>query len=660
MSERATLLPDGYGTQFEQNYLTRTYKKITNRPDLALTELVANAWDSGAETVRISLPQITTMFEASFITIEDDGIGMTEDEFHERWMTLGYNRLQHQGEFAEMPEERSTQKRRAYGRNGIGRHSMFCFADKYTIETWKDGTAYVCEIAQSGGHTALQILSHHTQPKNGHGTLITARVDRNFPVIKDISDILSARFMFDPKFNLYINNVSIGLEDYAGATVTEVITLPPDLTLHITALSSNRTARRSQQHGVAFWVNKRLVGDPSWTLGKRNLADGRTTIAKQYTIIVETDDLLSDILEDWTGFQRSDRVEMAFDAVESFVNKLFKDMSRDKNEELKRAIVKKYASDIQIMDHSTRREVLTLVDQIVDESPDMSKSFLEVAVSKFIAINQSHNKRALLERIFSLDEGDAERLNKLLDDWDISDMEFVLDEIDRRLASIRAIERYQAIEGADELHILHPLVLEAKWLFGPEYDSSFYASNNRLSTIMRKHLKKPEAINSISVPRKRPDIILFDDGSMIGYATEDYNNDTSLFEFKHLLLIELKCGGKSITPTEVSQTEEYMNELYFSNAFNSRIRIDAYTVGEEISGNMGKTKSIADKDDYKFGKIVCATYSQLIATAEKRLFGLKEQLSERYDSLGSDDLLAKALHDGTAQVAMEYALKVDP
>ncbi len=207
----------------------------------------------------------------------------------------------------------------------------------------------------------------------------------------------------------------------------------------------------------------------------------------------------------------------------------------------------------------------------------------------------------------SLSQSDAEKLNRILDEWDISDMEFVLDEIDRRIATVQAIEKFSAIEGMDELHVLHPLVLEAKWLFGPEYDSTFYISNRRKSTILRKYLKRPEAIANASIPLKRPDIIVFDNGSLIGYVTEELNTETQLSEYKRLLLIELKCGGKEITSTEMAQTEEYINELYYSNALNSNIKIDAYTVGETVNNHMGRSKDIRDNYGNIWGRIVAAS-----------------------------------------------------
>jgi hypothetical protein len=45
------------GSLFEENYLVRTLGAVAHLPDIALTELVANAWDAGASIVKIQIPE---------------------------------------------------------------------------------------------------------------------------------------------------------------------------------------------------------------------------------------------------------------------------------------------------------------------------------------------------------------------------------------------------------------------------------------------------------------------------------------------------------------------------------------------------------------------------------------------------------------------------
>ena len=148
-------LPTG-GVQFEEDFIFRINRTITTTPDVAVTEFVANAWDAGAFNVSIIIP-----FEkGDTISVEDDGTGMSDAEFRYRWMTLSYDRQKRQGAEVEFPKGVEAHKRIAYGRNGVGRHGMLCFANDYTVETWRDGFCNKYDIAISSGQEPFRIVRH--------------------------------------------------------------------------------------------------------------------------------------------------------------------------------------------------------------------------------------------------------------------------------------------------------------------------------------------------------------------------------------------------------------------------------------------------------------------------------------------------------------------
>ena len=124
MEAENTLFP----SLFEEDFITRSLGSIVNQPDVALTELVANAWDAGASHVTIIIPDK----KGELLYVEDDGIGMDEQEFQNHWMKLRYNRLKSQGRNVVFPDGVEG-KRTAFGRNGVGRHGLFCFADDYRV-----------------------------------------------------------------------------------------------------------------------------------------------------------------------------------------------------------------------------------------------------------------------------------------------------------------------------------------------------------------------------------------------------------------------------------------------------------------------------------------------------------------------------------------------
>ena len=274
--------------RFEEDFIRSTNRSITSQPDIAITEFVANSWDAGAFNVQIIIPYKT----GELISVEDDGTGMTDKEFRERWLTLKYNRQKHQGKLAGFPEGVEGYSRTAFGRNGVGRHGMLCFANDYYVETWRDGSGHKYHIAQSSGIAPFEIIESEPFKRDGHGTKVFARVSQNLPTASTMEDIISVRFLFDPKFIVRINDRQVSLWDCKGIQVEEDIVLCKDIHLHVSILDSSKSAVKMQQHGIAFWVSRRLVGNPSWTYNGVQFLDGRSKAAKQYTVIIQTDDLL--------------------------------------------------------------------------------------------------------------------------------------------------------------------------------------------------------------------------------------------------------------------------------------------------------------------------------------------------------------------------------
>jgi len=120
---KVTKLETLYDQRFIEDYLGG---KMSSDVVTAIVELIANAWDAGAKNVKIEWP----IESNEKFSITDDGHGLTRAEFSTRWTRLSYNRQQGQGNEVEVPEDNDiSNKRTAYGRNGKGRFSAFCFAD---------------------------------------------------------------------------------------------------------------------------------------------------------------------------------------------------------------------------------------------------------------------------------------------------------------------------------------------------------------------------------------------------------------------------------------------------------------------------------------------------------------------------------------------------
>jgi hypothetical protein len=627
------------GCLFEQDFLLRTLGPIVHSPEIALTELVANAWDAGASTVEITTPEILE----GVLTIKDDGSGMTPSSFIEKWMTLGYDRVRHQGVLAEFPPTRHEWKRPAYGRNGIGRHGMLCFASSYEVHTRRDGVMGKFVVSTATGKDPFVLLKKSKQKAGGHGTSLMAVVSRNLPSADQVRQVLAARFLHDPRFKVSVNGKSVPLAEHTGLVDTATLKFANDCKAEAYFIDSTKAARTTQYQGVAFWVGGRLVGDPSWAVGNKMFLDGRTRTAKRYTVVVKSEDLFEEVNPDWGGFRKSEKTESLFNVVAEYVDSVYQKLSTERIQETSEAVIREHRDQISALTPSARVEVGEFVKVVTQEQPTIQLETLSVAVRAVINIERSRSGTGLLEKLSKLSEEDVDALDRLLNDWTVRDALTVLDEIDRRLIVVEAVAKLSGDTKVDELHALHPLVTEARWLFGHQFDSPEFASNLSLRNAMERVFKKRIDSSAFMNPRQRADLIILSDATVSGFATEQTDENSGLMAIREILLIELKRGSSEIVREHIHQASDYMGEILRSGSVDGRPFVHAFVVGHRISDKLDPTITIGENPTK--GKVHAATYAQLVRTAQSRLFRLRERLKSRYEEVKGSDLLNRVLSE---------------
>lgn len=641
MATRTKMVADAAtGSLFEENYLVRTLGRIAQDPDVALTELVANAWDAGASLVDLTIPPSNELV----LTVEDDGHGMSSAQFKGRWMKLGYNRLKHQSATVEFPPERQGWRRRAYGRNGVGRHGLLCFSDQYSVETWREDKGASFDIATQSEENPFKIEREGSFLKKGHGTKLSVIVQRHLPDANDIRELLAGRFVHDPQFVVRVNGVSVALADQTGLIEKQDLRIPGCPPAEAFVVDTSRTAKYTLYQGIAFWVNGRLVGVPSWVVGSEAVIDGRARFAKRFSIVVKADDgWLPEVEQDWVRFKSGKKVDALFEAARDYAKKVFAQISATLVEESSEEALVKNREDFKELSPLGRAEVASFARDLVTATPTVSQEVLSAAVLALINIEKARGGAALLDKLTKLDESDIEGLDRLLSEWTVNDALSVLDEIDQRLAVIAAIEKLSGDESADELHTLHPLVTQARWLFGPEFDSSEYASNVSLKTAAEKVFGKKLSTQSFINAKKRPDILVLKDSTCSIVGTEGFDHsDSMLTRIQSVLIIELKKGRSAIGRDEMTQADGYIQDFLESGALEGTPMFRAFVVGHEIAAKTAAEKVIKE-DDVVRGRVQATTYHQLTRSANKRLFRLKERIPARYEDVSGADLSAKVM-----------------
>jgi len=628
-----------YSVTYEDRFLFKEIGSIATRPDIAITEIIANSHDAGATTVKITIPE----GEYKQLVVEDNGVGLTKKQFESRWLKLRYDRHKHQGPYVECPKGNNiTSKRLAFGQNGVGRHAGLCFDDVYEVSTWRDAILNTFKVKASSGSSPIKIISHETGPKSGHGTIIKVNVTRNHINATDITDVLSARFLFNPEFKVFINGKKITLSQHPGIVREKTITPIGSITIKLTLVDSSSAARTSNQHGVAFWLGGRLLGQPSWTIGKSQIIDGRKSFAKRYTLIAESNDLLNYVEADWSGFKSDfSTLDIISAEIATVLRSWYIELANKDVQQTKSEVIGKNLTEIKSLNVLARKELNDFLDQILYENPDIKFEMLELAFRAAINLEKSRSGISLLKKLCDISSDDIEALNDFLEEWGIADAMTILAEIDSRIKLIEAIERLSKDHSVDELHTLHPLIEKARWIFGPEFDTPEYSSNRGLiktmESVFKGKYKKENFINS----SKRPDIVVSESSSISVLGLEEFDGDIK--KTKKVLLIELKKGGFGIGRKEMDQAKYYVEDIWHAGVGSTHPFIKAFVVGDFVEKFTGTYQAIGENENKQFGEIRAITYGEMIRTAEARLFALRDKIFTRYDGLENDQLLTELL-----------------
>ena len=212
-------------------------------------------------------------------------------------------------------------------------------------------------------------------------------------------------------------------------------------------------------------------------------------------------------------------------------------------------------------------------------------------------------------------------LSEILDKWSVHEARIVLNELERRLKLIERLEQLVDNPTTDELHAIQPLFKQGLWIFGPEYESIQFASNQALTTVIRD-LLKTESVTPLSNPRKRPDFVALPDRSIGVYASEAFDEAAEADGYDKVLIVELKRGGSRIAQTETRQGHNYAIELRKTGKIQKSTEIRVFVLGSEIAEEVGE-------DLVQGNTTVCArAYTVVLQRAHARTFHLLQKIRE--------------------------------
>ena len=618
---------------------------ILSDPKVAIMELVANSWDAGSTKVEIIWPDNTAGVQFS---IQDDGVGMTENELTKRWRTLAYDRVAHQGIYAERPDGYNLAQRKAFGRNGVGRFAGFCFGDSYFVDTIKNNSRVVYKVSQGDGpspFTLEKILEHQAE---GHGTKIY--VD-NISNIRSTAEQARAdigmRFLTDPSFNVFVNGEKVELQHIPEHHLSQkTLNIEGVGAIDIIVIDTLDTDKTTKQHGIAWHVNGRLVGECSWKgLGYSDLIDGRRIEARRYIFIVKADFLADAVKQDWTGFDESNKYyEKAYELVFKEVKEFVLNITKSKRKETFREVTQTYEHQLSQMATFRRKKWENFVSTVQEECPSITERDLIKLSGVLANLELSESKYKLIKQLQLLNPSQLDDLHQIIQDWSVDFAKEVLDELKVRIKLLDELKEKVFDENTDEVHELQPLFHQGLWIFGPEYETIEFTSNEGMTNVIRKLFKVED-----KGTRNRPDFAIIPDGSVGAYSYPTYDDQNAELGVARLAIVELKKPGILVGDEGKNQCWKYVSELYRKGLIQETTKVSCFVLGNEVDPIQGRARKEMD------GKVIIQplAYSIVIERAKSRLLKL-------YDRVKGAPFLENVVKDENSYLKIATQMEITP
>lgn len=607
---------------FEERFLKSfTGSSIVSDQKVAIMELIANAWDAGASVVDIKWPII----DGEVFSVTDNGEGMTENDYNTKFRMLAYDKIKNQGLYAHIPGDNGILgKRPVFGRNGKGRFAGFAFGDSFQVKTFRDKKQIIFKVFINALNSPTFEILERAENIDGHGTsVLIENAVTPFIEANDIKTEISMRFLTDPHFEVFVNNEKISFANIPEENVTVIPVVIDEIgTVNITVIDIKSTDKTTHQHGVAWHVNKRLVGECTWKNTKSEyLLDGRRIAAKRYTFIVSADCLHDAVLPDWTGFNPHEpKFEKVNDIVQEKIKDFILQVGKETREETMKHIKEENQNILKELSLVSREKWEMFIENIQEECPSINETDLSKLASVLANLEKSESKFGLINQLFELNPEQLDKVNDVFLKWDIDTAKIVLDELQFRLTLLEKLKLKTDKESTDEVQELQPLFHTGLWIFGPEYETIEYTSNEGMTKVIQNLLGG----TGIEGTRIRPDFVISTDSTVGLYSYPKYDEEGNEIGVDKLTIVELKKPKIPISGDQKEQAWKYVKEIDSHGLLRNYSSVTCFVLGSELDPQEAHVRT--EKNETV--RIIPLDYGTIIKRAESRLLKLYKKVSQ--------------------------------
>ena len=609
------------------------------RPVPAIAELISNSWDADATVVDVRLPldeRWDPANDSQFITVSDDGNGMTWDMVRDAYLNVGRDRRKTEG------RDRSPAGRRLQGRKGVGKLAGFGIADTLEVQTihqaddpdlekrvliWirldlSDITKIESGPAPVRVVFAGPVSEAPPEARKSKGTTVTLRHlhERQARSSDRFQGSMARRFLLLNNFQVRING-----QDLQDDLVTFQLRMPDD----------GWTADKVQGCGpVDYWIGftehprQQNQGESNgvliYTRGKVSQEETFFDISGGVTGQHGLRYLVGKVRAEWldAGIDSPDHIATPRDAIawespegtalrewgQRLLRKCLSEWANFRSslrEQEVRKIDPEVQSRIENLAPAYKDAALRFVEKF--KSVEMEPSEFKDIISWFLDALENATLRRIFQRLRDTDVADLQQLDDLLSKMEVRIAVTLLQIIEGNLAAIDTLERMHH-EDAKERGLIAKHLERNPWLIDPTW--MLNKAEARVATWIK---------NEFSLNRKRQ-------------AGDDDRVDFFCVSVGGTLhIVEIKRGAHIATTNDILQADKYRDyvqgrfqELTEPNAIKYS-HVQAHLIASKLHGDAQRLKqSYSDN-----GWVFFTTWDDLIERAKLSHNQFREALQLR-------------------------------
>jgi hypothetical protein len=511
MKKRIIKIQDPLVMSFAGGLIKHLGLQMYSGPVPAIAELIANSWDAMAQNVKITLPTGRLFTDADKIIVEDDGHGMTYAECNSKYLVVGRDRRQEQGDLSEA--FRKMAKRKVMSRKGIGKLAGFGIASIVEVRTVKDGEIthfrmdfnamtegkrYVDRyepvlLGDNGKHTNERpgtkiTLKNLRVTKSANEKNFTLSMARRFAILSDpsFSVILNNRkikkgelpFQFRyPKKVGFWNKESVPnageIKWWAGFTEKPI---PDEEARGLVVFARGKLAQAPWffdisggmygQHGMQYMTGEIQADFLDKTGGEDLIATDRANVLWE-------EDASATALKDW-GQKR--------------VKELLKEWADSRGKEKReRPEIVKYLSYGERLPAREKKIYKDYIEKItsIPQMDDDEETLDQLAKFGYNALTNQHFFE-MIKQINAASPSDSAKMSEILSQWDIIEAVNAAQQVKGRVEIIRKFEE-MIQQGVPEKPDMQDYMKEHPWLLDPAWAPLQHEKS--LDTILEKEFK---------------------------------------------------------------------------------------------------------------------------------------------------------------------------